>query len=203
MENLTPWLVSIVYNSQLLAEQRKVWKELSRVAEVDKPWLIVGDFNTIREISEKQGGNMARGTCTKSELFNSFIMNYNLSEPKFIGSPFTWCNNQRGGARIWARLDRVIVNGNWYDSLASYNIKHLAKCQSDHCPILIHCGFNKNKGKRPFRFANTWTQSETCQSIVQEIWRPKTGGNPIHHLNHKFCTLQKTLIKNCKKTESG
>lgn len=28
----------------------------------------------------------------------------------FIGSPYTWCNNQHGAARVWKRLDWVLLN---------------------------------------------------------------------------------------------
>ncbi|KAJ0964447.1 hypothetical protein J5N97_029569 [Dioscorea zingiberensis] len=135
----------------------------------------------------------------KTELFNVFIISNNLSEPKFIGQPFTWCNNQRGGAKIWARLDRVIVNHSWHDSIASYVIKHLARNQSDHCPIVMQTKTYMTKGKRPFRFVNNWAQSNICKQIVKETWSPLTRGNPMQQLNHKFCKLQKELIKNCGK----
>ncbi|KAJ0973910.1 hypothetical protein J5N97_015875 [Dioscorea zingiberensis] len=139
----------------------------------------------------------------KSELFNLFIVNHNLFEPKFTGPPFTWCNNQKGGARIWARLDRIIVNSIWYDSIASYTIKHLPKCQSDHCPILLQCRFNITKGKRPFRFANTWMQSKVCHNIVKETWSLTPRGNPMHNLNHKFCNLKQSLLKHCGHLNQG
>ncbi|KAJ0975997.1 hypothetical protein J5N97_017962 [Dioscorea zingiberensis] len=139
----------------------------------------------------------------KTELFNSFIGNHNLSEPKYIGSPFTWCNNQRGGARIWARLDRIIVNSKWYDVVNSYTIKHLPKCHSDHCPILLQCRTNTTRGKKPFRFENTWAQSQVCHNIVEETWNQPCSGNPMHTLNHKFCTLKNHLIKNCGKMNQG
>lgn len=55
----------------------------------------------------------------------------------FSGPAFTWCNNQLGLARRWARLDRGLVNSSWLDKFSSYSLKHLPRLFSDHAPFYL------------------------------------------------------------------
>ncbi|KAF5481151.1 hypothetical protein F2P56_001827 [Juglans regia] len=67
-----------------------------------------GDFNVIRYNHEKVGGLLKPQRV--DDDFNSSIMNCGFMEIQEEGSRFSWCNGQEGRGRIWAKLDRVIVN---------------------------------------------------------------------------------------------
>lgn len=43
-------IFSFVYNPQVLSAQVQVWKELSKLAKIGIPWMVVGDFNAISSV---------------------------------------------------------------------------------------------------------------------------------------------------------
>ncbi|KAL5999682.1 hypothetical protein ACLOJK_037967, partial [Asimina triloba] len=58
-------------NSCSYVERRALWQELEGLQVIDQPWIVVGDFNTIRTDSERIGGN-PRSLPSMNE-FNEFI----------------------------------------------------------------------------------------------------------------------------------
>lgn len=99
------WVLSVIYNSTRLNSQRALWLELSRMSSIGLPWLILGDFNSIINRSEHHGGSF-RHYSRKATVFYDFIDSNNLFYLNFSGFQFTWCNNQTGSSRRWARLDQ-------------------------------------------------------------------------------------------------
>ncbi|KAJ0987028.1 hypothetical protein J5N97_005384 [Dioscorea zingiberensis] len=162
-----PWLISTVYNAQRLEDQKVAWAELQGLSDKVGPWIIAGDFNAISGPQDRQGGDFH--PCMKSVHFNAFIYNNHLTELNYSGSMFIWCNNQSGLARRWARLDRLLVNHQWLETVPNYAVKHLPRSQSDHNPVLLQCSFERNRGTRPFRFNNSWIQSDLCLHSVTSI----------------------------------
>ncbi|KAJ0984543.1 hypothetical protein J5N97_002899 [Dioscorea zingiberensis] len=158
----------------------------------------MGDFNAVRSLEERKGGRTSWQSGMKSDLFNSFIAHSNLAELKFSGSPFTWCNNQGGQSRIWARLDRALCNYDWLNEISQYQMTHLARYQSDHSPLLVTCQKYSDSRKRLFKFDNNWIHLPKCHDIVASIWRIRGSGNPMHDTSHKIHNLKKDLIRKCR-----
>lgn len=86
--------------------------------------------------------------------FLHFIVLNDMLDVGYVGFDFTWCYNQSGLARHWARLDRCLINTNWTTNFDSYVVKHLLKTFLNHSPLLLTAvpySFCKNK---TFRFDN-------------------------------------------------
>lgn len=72
-------------------------------------WCVLGDFNPILNSYDKfdvyrfQINQSIRG-------FHDFVRNYDLMDPGFFGSKYTWYNNCKGHARISVRLACVFDN---------------------------------------------------------------------------------------------
>lgn len=79
---------------------------------------LVGDFNAVVSLTEFQGGSPIY-YHRKAHVFSNFITINNLMEVNFLGSSFTWFNNQLGTARKWARLDHCLINPLCINSLGS------------------------------------------------------------------------------------
>lgn len=89
------WILSVVYNPQMISAQTQVWTELSKFSCLMLPWLMVWDFNAIRLDEEHREGSF-RHYIAKSKNFNDFICFNSLFDLGFFGHSFTWCNGQQG-----------------------------------------------------------------------------------------------------------
>lgn len=130
------WIISTVYNSSRIKAQYSVWHELSGMASINLPWILIGDFNAITSLNEFQGGSQIYYR-RKDHVFSDFIISNNLLDVNFIGSNFTWCNNQYGTARKWARLDKCLLNPCCSALCEAYFNKHLPRLFSDHSSFLL------------------------------------------------------------------
>ncbi|XP_027150236.1 uncharacterized protein LOC113771239 [Coffea eugenioides] len=101
-------VVSFVHASCSREERRALWHALLADKPTSVPWCVCGDFNVILEPQEKRGGRPF-GNTEGQELL-SFMEEAAVFDMGFPGSSFTCCNNQRGRARIWKRLDRLLIN---------------------------------------------------------------------------------------------
>lgn len=98
------WVISIIYNASHLQSQCNLWYELSKLSTINLPWLIIGDFNAITSREGHKGGSFA-SYSRKACYFLNFIEDNNLLDLQFSGPKYTWCNNQAGISKRWARLD--------------------------------------------------------------------------------------------------
>ncbi|MCI16770.1 hypothetical protein A2U01_0037914, partial [Trifolium medium] len=56
-KNVDPWLLTVVYASPREQERGETWNKLRQLAaNINEPWLMVGDFNEIASPEEKKGG---------------------------------------------------------------------------------------------------------------------------------------------------
>lgn len=72
------------------------------------PWIMGGDFNMIRSLSERKGGT--RTLSKDSITFQTFIDNMNLVDTDMSNDLFTWNNKRRGESQVASKLDRFIIS---------------------------------------------------------------------------------------------
>jgi hypothetical protein len=77
---------------------------------INENWLIFGDFNLIRNSSEKLGGNGL--DINLSDMFHDTLNQCDLIDLGYQGNTYTWANNQAGSHHIKERLDRYCANSN-------------------------------------------------------------------------------------------
>lgn len=84
-----PWFFSAIYASPDLIKRNDLWREISdMVANTIHPWLLAGDFNETKNLSERHGGGpdmQRRGTN-----FNNLIENDSLIDLGYSGPHYTW-----------------------------------------------------------------------------------------------------------------
>ena len=59
------------------------------------PWLVIGDFNEITGLSEKEGGQTK--SRRQMDIFNDAINHCGFQEVDFIGPRFTWLYQRANG----------------------------------------------------------------------------------------------------------
>lgn len=86
--------------SPIRLEGRKLGIFFGRLKPFDEiPWLVLGDFNEILDLSEKVGGR--NRIERQMESFREALSDYASGDLGFRGGPFTWCHNREGNQRIW------------------------------------------------------------------------------------------------------
>lgn len=119
-----------------------------------------------------------------------FIHDACLLDLGFAGSPFTWCNNRSGVARIYKRLDRILVNQSWLSLNVSTPVSHLARIASDHAPLLLEVKKESKGPQKSFKFLNFWVR---LREVVQQAWDINVSGDPMRILILKLKQVKSAL----------
>ncbi|XP_028548566.1 uncharacterized protein LOC114579055 [Dendrobium catenatum] len=107
--NKGSWIISTVYGSRDVYSRRSLWDCLRSHSSLELPYVIGGDFNCILSQDDNRGGKKFKFSLAPQEM-NSFMNSFDLHDVGMGGPKYTWCNNKSGGARIWERLDRCLLN---------------------------------------------------------------------------------------------
>ncbi|XP_071919941.1 uncharacterized protein [Coffea arabica] len=151
----------------------------------------MGDFNVVVGSKEKKGGRPFR--FSEAESFLNFTDGAGLTDLGFFGSKFTWCNNRLGRARIWKRLDRVLVNQSWLDLGVNTSVAHLSRVSSDHSPLLVTCFLAVGGGPRSFRFLDVWRSHGDFLKVVRQAWEMECEGRSVKVLILKLKAVKHAL----------
>nr|GEX66768.1 RNA-directed DNA polymerase, eukaryota [Tanacetum cinerariifolium] len=118
--------------SSRFKRKKMLWDYLSFViGNWDGEAISMGDFNEVRDISERFGSIFNKyGT----EAFNSFIVNAGLVKVPLGGCSFTWCHKS---AKKMSKLDRFLISDNLMCSCPSISFTSLDRFLSDHRPIIM------------------------------------------------------------------
>ena len=98
-----------IYAPNLDSERRVFWEEMIELKRgFNLPWCFAGDFNVVKEESERSGGVFNAGP---SMDFVNFIQSYSLVDLNLARRKFTWSNNREH--QTWGRLDRFLILSDW------------------------------------------------------------------------------------------
>jgi hypothetical protein len=123
------WKFTGFYNHPDLAKCKEAWALLRFLSQFQPlPWLCLGDFNEILNLTEKKG---------VMEDFQRTLEDCGLSDLGFRGPKFTWHNGREGRAYTQERLERATANSKWCGKFGMIDVEVLASRSSDHNPLLI------------------------------------------------------------------
>ncbi|XP_076891625.1 uncharacterized protein LOC143543106 [Bidens hawaiensis] len=139
-----------VYAPNDVVERKRLWLELLSVRRmVSGLCMLVGDFNEVREPSERRNSYFNR---VNAQAFNEFIEEAGLVKYQMGGGKFTYISH-RGDK--FSKLDRILVCKDYMNFWPFASLTALTKELSDHRPLLL-ASVSVNFGHIPFRFFNTW-----------------------------------------------
>ena len=189
------WRFIGFYGNPVTTNQEHSWTLLKHLClKLDLPWLCLGDFNEIIKAEEKIGG----APCRERQMtdFRSAIDFCGLRDLGYVGSPFTWCNNQFDGVVTWIRLDKGVATTAWTQLFPPVRVHHIAGSLSDHYPLWV-CSDDENvrfyKKGRPFRFEVVWMTDERCESVIKNAWDGNSLDNPMVRLVRKVDVCRSSL----------
>ncbi|XP_074266359.1 uncharacterized protein LOC141589125 [Silene latifolia] len=102
------WYLCCLYGEPDRSKRGAVWDNFTHhLNSLDKPFLLIGDFNQVEFSSDKLGGSdkLIRG----ANLFTYWKNLHCLMDIPFKGPRFTWCNNRDSPHRIYKRLDKGLL----------------------------------------------------------------------------------------------
>ena len=202
----TSSFISIIYAVNDAADRAILWSELSALAishSLDsKPWLVIGDFNQIRDPSEHSKVptlNMDKNI----RGFNQCLLDASLDDLNFRGTTFTWWN-KRKLAPLAKKLDRALVNDEWYYMFPSSVAYFGSPDFSDHAVIAITLEPARLRLKQPFRFYNFLIKNEDFLATVCTSWFSfNITGSAMYRVSRKLKLLKNVIRELSKQNYSG
>jgi len=129
------------------------------------PWLLLGDFNLVRQPSDKNNGQI---NFTLANAFNETIESICVSEIHLSDRLYTWSNQQTHP--VLAKLDRVFSNNELNATFPLANLSSLPKPTSDHFPLLLTLCTEIPKPIF-FRFEKHWLHNQNFLPSILAGWQ--------------------------------
>lgn len=128
--------IVIVYSPCDIQNKRVLWDNIKQLKSSHNRgyWCIFGDFNNVRNPSERLG-NCHRGEWDNSiKEFNDWIDEMEVEDATWVGRKFTWYR-PNGSAK--SKLDRFLVSHDWVSKWPATTQVTLDRNFSDHCPFML------------------------------------------------------------------
>ncbi|KAH0652632.1 hypothetical protein KY289_030310 [Solanum tuberosum] len=157
-----------------------------------KPWLIIGDFNSILHAEDRLGGNPV--SFAEVVDFAKCVEDCGLIELPHHGNQYTW-SDKGNEERIYSKIDWALINDEWLTSMPSSKATFLPEGISDHCPIKITLTEERLRMQRSFLYCNAWGQAPQFQSLVKAGWEVTIQGCKMFQVVKKLKLLKTNLKK--------
>jgi len=104
---------SIIYGDNNTSLHEALWSDiLSRSDGPEStPWILMGDFNVIRNQSERLGGSTT--WAGHMDRLDTCIREARVDVLRYSGMHYTWTNQCPENLIMRRKLDRVLVNEKW------------------------------------------------------------------------------------------
>lgn len=191
MHNFT-WRFFAVYASTDDGVRRKQLGVLQdRINTCGEGCLVMGDFNDILDVTEKDGGRPR--TIRSMYDFRRFVSDSHLLDLGYEGYPYTWRNRREDGG-IQERLDRGFANESWLRSYPDARVVHQVVPGSDHAMLVLHTSVSLQRRASRFIFDQRWGELERCQAVVKERWCRGFKGSKGMQVFEKLKWVRKGLV---------
>ncbi|KAL6579794.1 hypothetical protein OROMI_007818 [Orobanche minor] len=128
------FLLSVVYGKNNKIERRTLWEDLVSVSQNVTPWMVGGDFNIVLYPHEKKGDTPP--ILSEMEEFRDSILECNLMDGGYVGSPFTWESFWEQKARVKWTMEGERNTKFFHDLVKKKRHKNLIHCIHDNGNIL-------------------------------------------------------------------
>ncbi|XP_074271470.1 uncharacterized protein LOC141595405 [Silene latifolia] len=153
-----------------------------------------------RGLEERIGPNPP--SITEIMAVNQCLLDCSLDNAHSFGLEHTWTNKREPTARIWSRLDRVLLNSDWLIQFPTTNVQVLPSGISDHSLLLVEVK-NGYKIRRQFSYLNCWEDHKEYRDSVTAAWDLPVKGNQIFRLFTKLKNVRSNLISLHKNHYTG
>ncbi|XP_071740659.1 uncharacterized protein [Rutidosis leptorrhynchoides] len=154
-----------IYGPHHDREKKLMWDLLDRMLNsVATSWLLVGDFNEVRDASDRLNSQFHQG---RADRFNDFIMRNGLVEIGISRRKFIRVSDD--GVKF-SKLDRFLVSDNFFHIWEDPSVIALDHHLSDHCPLVMRDKV-LDYGPKPFKVFDEWFNCDEIDSIITDAWK--------------------------------
>lgn len=159
-----------MYGPTIDSEKLGFLHKLNLLTEmVNYPWIIAGDFNLLRWITERSTG----ATCFDlMDLFNQFIRVASLVDVPLKNRAYTWSSKRP--RPTFSKLDRVLTPAEWPLQYPIMDLEAMEMIVSDHVPLLMSCR-NQATVPRSQKLETFWFRYEVPKQMVRMLWEEDRG----------------------------
>ncbi|KAK9675810.1 hypothetical protein RND81_11G032700 [Saponaria officinalis] len=169
------FLATFVYGNNDPSVRLSLWDSLSSLSQSSMDWIVLGDFNIVRDNSEWISDHPPKLSDILD--FNACILHCGLDDIHNTGCEFSWTNKQ-DGSTVWSKLDRALINSAWLTHFPSSAAKVLPSGVSDHSPIMVSI-IDEVRPRRRFSFLNYWVDDPTYHARVCKAWSVSVKGSTM------------------------
>lgn len=187
--NQKTWEIVVVYGPVTDSLKQSFLSKLSwHLQDSPHPFIIGGDFNPYRFAKEKSNSNL---DFRAMDLFNSFILDMDLSELHRSGARFMFTNKQDYPTQ--EVLDRVLVSQLWEAIYPISTLLSITRIGSDHSPLILDTGEQLDRPPHYFKFESAWLCKEGFIEMVKERMIPRDKSYILEFWNKKQVDLRRFL----------
>ena len=156
--------IGVIYGPNDRAARFHAFTELKNaITTINKPTLLLRDFNVILHAWERQG----TFRCNRStKEFSDWICDLGLIDIPLHGLRFTWRRNESK-----SKLDRGLCCNGWLFKFPKLKLLGLNRSCSDHNPLLLNLEDSYNWGPKPFRTFDAWFLNPNFKMFVRNEWQ--------------------------------
>ena len=157
-----------VYSPCDIQNKRILWDQIKQLKNTQSGdlWCVMGDFNSIRDSSERFGICQREPKINSIQEFNEWIEDLEVVEAPWTGRSFTWFR-PNGSSR--SKIDRFLLSPEWLDTWPASIQSTLSRNFSDHCPIILR-STTIDWGPKPFRVLDCWLSDPSFKETVKNCW---------------------------------
>ena len=194
------WVLVSAYGAAQDDQKSFFLAEIVRMCEKETlPMMVGGDFNIIRNPTEKNNANY---NPRWSFMFNAIIECIGLKELEMSGRQYTWANRRE--TQTFEKLDRILVTVEWEQKFPLATVQALTREESDHTPLFLDSGVQAHLGNTSrFSFELSWLRQEGFFDMIAAEWRSiNRGSTPIEVWQNKIRHVRR-FLKGWAKNQSG
>ncbi|KAI5423833.1 hypothetical protein KIW84_030161 [Lathyrus oleraceus] len=193
IDNSFRYVATMIYAFNQVEHRKTLWSKLESLgSNMDRPWVVIGDFNNVLKEEDRIGGQPV--SYAEYRDLDEMMHNVSLFENVSKGSYFTWSNKHTQGI-IHSRIDRMVSNIQWLQKYPDAVVENLAPNISDHTPVKVSVSQQQIRKGSMFKFLNCSVKEPTYMQIVKNSWQEEVIGNNMYRLWRKLLRLQPILKK--------
>ncbi|XP_035843934.1 uncharacterized protein LOC110932523 [Helianthus annuus] len=186
---------SFVYAENYYKKRRELWENLCfrNKFVYDKPWMILGDFNSSLSMEDNLFGSSKVTTGMKD--FKDCVNELEVVDINSSGIHFTWRQKLKKGVGILKKLDRIMGNTCFLDSFPAACALFLPSRISDHTPCILKLPSVRPGKPKPFKFANFLTEKAGFRDVFSNGWKVDVEGVHMYKVVKKLKVMKSPLRK--------